>query len=124
MRRIRQIKRLAKLGLAQGEIAWALGVTPEYVRRCLGGSGDTLPPNNAMLRTAEVARLLGVHENTVRRWESDGRLKAIRLGSRGDRRFWAEDVHTAMETVRVRGEEEEPQEAARSEEEQRARTAA
>ncbi|MCL0039074.1 helix-turn-helix domain-containing protein, partial [Dehalococcoidia bacterium] len=40
-----------------------------------------------MLTTSDVARLLNVHINTVRRWSNQGILKAYRIGSRGDRRF-------------------------------------
>jgi excisionase family DNA binding protein len=45
-----------------------------------------------MLTTSEVARILNVHINTVRRWSNQGTLKSYRIGSRGDRRFRKEDV--------------------------------
>ncbi|MFC2062394.1 helix-turn-helix domain-containing protein [Chloroflexota bacterium] len=45
-----------------------------------------------MLTINEVAQLLNVHINTVRRWSNQGVLKAYRIGSRGDRRFRQEDV--------------------------------
>lgn len=45
-----------------------------------------------MLTTSEVARILSVHINTVRRWSNQGILKAYRIGSRGDRRFKREDI--------------------------------
>lgn len=45
-----------------------------------------------MLTTSEVAYLLNVHINTVRRWSNLGILQAYRLGSRGDRRFRQEDI--------------------------------
>jgi len=45
-----------------------------------------------MLTTSEVAQILNVHINTVRRWSNQGILKAYRIGSRGDRRFKREDV--------------------------------
>lgn len=47
---------------------------------------------NPMLTTNDVARLLSVHMNTVRRWSNQGVLKAYRIGSRGDRRFRREDI--------------------------------
>ena len=47
---------------------------------------------NPMLTTNEVARLLNVHINTVRRWSNSGILKAYRIGTRGDRRFERIDV--------------------------------
>ncbi len=46
----------------------------------------------AMLTVGDVARLLNVHINTVRRWSNQGILKAYRIGSRGDRRFLREDI--------------------------------
>jgi excisionase family DNA binding protein len=45
-----------------------------------------------MLTTSDVARLLNVHINTIRRWSNQGVLRAYRIGSRGDRRFRQEDV--------------------------------
>jgi len=47
---------------------------------------------DSMLTTSDVARLLNVHMNTVRRWSNEGTLKAYRIGSRGDRRFRREDI--------------------------------
>jgi len=46
-----------------------------------------------MLTTSEVARILNVHINTVRRWSNQGTLKSYRIGSRGDRRFRKDDVN-------------------------------
>ena len=43
--------------------------------------------NFPMLTVSEVARLLHVHPNTVRKWQKQGLLRAYRLGRRGDRRF-------------------------------------
>lgn len=45
-----------------------------------------------MLTASDVARLLNVHLNTVRRWSNQGILRAYRIGSRGDRRFRQEDI--------------------------------
>jgi len=47
---------------------------------------------NSMLTAAQVARLLNVHINTVRRWSNLGILKAYRIGPRGDRRFSKDEV--------------------------------
>jgi len=44
-----------------------------------------------LMQVRQVARELGVHENTIRRWEERGLLQAVRLPS-GVRRFRAEDV--------------------------------
>jgi excisionase family DNA binding protein len=53
------------------------------------GNNSSIDP---MLTTSDVARLLNVHINTVRRWSNQGVIKAYRIGSRGDRRFRQEDV--------------------------------
>ncbi len=45
-----------------------------------------------MLTVREVGQLLHVHSNTLRRWSDQGIIKAYRIGSRGDRRFRAEDI--------------------------------
>lgn len=45
-----------------------------------------------MLTTGEVARLLNVHDSTVRRWNDRGIIKAYRIGPRGQRRFRRDDI--------------------------------
>jgi excisionase family DNA binding protein len=40
-----------------------------------------------MLTVQEVARLLHIHPNTLRRWSNRGLIKAYRITPRGDRRF-------------------------------------
>jgi excisionase family DNA binding protein len=50
--------------------------------------GDIMP----MLTVKDVADLLNIHVNTVRRWSDQGILKAYRITSRGDRRFRREDI--------------------------------
>jgi len=47
---------------------------------------------DTMLTIIDVADLLNVHINTVRRWSNQGILKAYRIGTRGDRRFRPEDI--------------------------------
>lgn len=44
-----------------------------------------------LMKVREAAKTLGVHENTVRRWEERGLLRAVRLPS-GVRRFRPEDI--------------------------------
>ena len=53
------------------------------------GNGEHM---DELLTVREVARLLHVHPNTLRRWSSSGRIKAYRITSRGDRRFKREEV--------------------------------
>jgi len=45
-----------------------------------------------MLTVREVARLFHVHPNTLRRWSNNGRIRAYRITSRGDRRFKREEI--------------------------------
>ena len=45
-----------------------------------------------MLTVREVARLLNIHHNTVRRWSDQGIIRAYRITHRGDRRFKREDI--------------------------------
>jgi len=45
-----------------------------------------------MLTVREVARLLHIHGNTVRRWSDQGRIRVYRITPRGDRRFRREDI--------------------------------
>jgi len=45
-----------------------------------------------MLTLREVARLLHVHPNTLRRWSNDGRLRPYRINLRGDRRYKREEI--------------------------------
>jgi excisionase family DNA binding protein len=60
----------------------------------------------SLLTTRELARLLNVHINTVRRWSDQGILKSYRIGARGDRRFSRDDIAlflelTSHETVKT-----------------------
>jgi excisionase family DNA binding protein len=45
-----------------------------------------------MLTITEVARLLNVHINTLRRWSDRGLVRAYRIGPRADRRFREDDI--------------------------------
>ena len=45
-----------------------------------------------MMTVREVARLLNIHSNTVRRWSDRGIIRAYRITRRGDRRFRQEDI--------------------------------
>lgn len=49
------------------------------------------------LTLKEVTGLLKVHENTLRNWDREGRLKAIRIGGRNIRRWKKEDVLKFLE---------------------------
>ena len=45
-----------------------------------------------MLTIREVAELLHIHSNTLRRWADQGIIRAYRITRRGDRRFRREDI--------------------------------
>jgi excisionase family DNA binding protein len=45
-----------------------------------------------MLTVKDVARLLHIHVNTLRRWSDPGIIRAYRITRRGDRRFREEDI--------------------------------
>ncbi len=45
-----------------------------------------------MLTISEVARLLHVNVNTLRRWSDSGLIRAYRIGPRADRRFREDDI--------------------------------
>lgn len=55
---------------------------------------DMLQDNQVMpmLAVKDVARLLHIHVNTVRRWSDNGIIRAYRITRRGDRRFRQEDI--------------------------------
>ncbi|MBI2872514.1 MAG: helix-turn-helix domain-containing protein [Chloroflexi bacterium] len=54
-------------------------------------------PATTLLTVAQVAALLNVHPNTVRRWAELGVLRALRIGPRGDRRFYRSEVERLLE---------------------------
>ena len=45
-----------------------------------------------LLTVNEVADLLHVHPNTLRRWSNKGIIKTYRINRRGDRRFKREEI--------------------------------
>lgn len=48
-----------------------------------------------LLTLEEAGKILKVHPGTLRRWDNEGLLKAVRIGSRrgiGDRRYRKEDI--------------------------------
>jgi len=47
---------------------------------------------NNLLSIQEAADLLKVHAETLRRWDREGKLIAIKVGDRGDRKYRYEDL--------------------------------
>lgn len=54
----------------------------------------TLPK---LLTIRQAAEILNVHVETLRRWDKAGKLKAIRVNERGDRRYKPEDLEKIMQ---------------------------
>lgn len=54
-----------------------------------------------MLTISEVAALLHAHPNTIRQWTNSGRLKAYRVGPRGDRRFRHQDIESFLKASQL-----------------------
>lgn len=45
-----------------------------------------------LLKIREAAEILSVNPETLRRWDRSGKLKAIVISKRGDRRYRQEDI--------------------------------
>jgi excisionase family DNA binding protein len=96
------VENLKQQGFSQSQIGRMVGVSRERVRQIIANKSkrkDFAEVKNLLLSTGDVARLLNVHPNTVRRWSRDGLLKTYRLGPRGDRRFMREDVQKMLEQM-------------------------
>jgi SNF2 family DNA or RNA helicase len=55
-------------------------------------SSQNTIPRDEVITLKEACEILHCHPNTLRKWDNEGYLKAIRFGSRGDRRYRKEDV--------------------------------
>ena len=55
-----------------------------------------------MLSIKDVATLLHVHVNTVRRWSDKGIIKSFQINERGDRRFRKGDVALFLTKMNTR----------------------
>jgi len=101
-----EVVKLRETGLTYAEIGSRLGISKERVRQILKGNPTPRKPDldsKVMLKTSEVAQLLGLHVNTVRRWSEKGILKSYHISSRGDRRFKREDIDSFLKEGEIRG---------------------
>ncbi len=57
-----------------------------------------------LLTVGEVARYLGVHSSSVRRWEKKGLLKSYAIGLRNNLRFAQEEVLDFLNKCQKGGE--------------------
>jgi len=90
-----EIVKLRNSGLTYEEIGSRFGITKERVRQIEKGNPIPKKPDlssESMLTIRDVAQILNLHINTVRRWGNKGILKSYRIGPRGDRRFRREDM--------------------------------
>jgi len=52
-----------------------------------------------LLRIREAAEMLGVNPETLRRWDREGKLSAIIISKRGDRRYKKEDLEEFLKKL-------------------------
>lgn len=95
--------RLRKSGLTYAEVGRKLGITKQRAWGIINEKPEQKPTHGfkGMLKARQAAEILGVHINTVRRWSNMGILPAYRISSRGDRRFWPEDVDAFLKAGKV-----------------------
>jgi excisionase family DNA binding protein len=46
-----------------------------------------------LIRISETADLLGVHPETLRRWDREGKFHTVVINERGDRRFKLSEIN-------------------------------
>jgi excisionase family DNA binding protein len=61
-----------------------------------------VPPQDQLLTSGEVARILHLNVNTIRRWCDRGILKHYRIGTRGDRRIPLAFVDSIISQMHIR----------------------
>ncbi len=54
-----------------------------------------------LIRINEAAELLSVHPETLRRWDREGKLNAITINERGDRRYSLKEINQYIEKMRL-----------------------
>lgn len=102
-----EILELRGSGLSCGQIASRVGLSQQRVWRIVNprrrrSSQRPKAEYPVLLSTGKVARMLGVHTNTVRRWDNEGILRSWRVGPKGDRRFRRDEIEETMPQPRRR----------------------
>jgi DNA (cytosine-5)-methyltransferase 1 len=59
---------------------------------------NTGKPADQLLTINEVAKMLRVHPETLRRWDNDGKLKSIRVSERGHRKYKKSDIEILLQS--------------------------
>ena len=54
--------------------------------------------SSELISLREAARILDVHPETLRRWDNSGKLRAVKINKRGDRKSRPEDVIEQLKT--------------------------
>lgn len=52
-----------------------------------------------LLRIKEVAELLGANPAKLRKWNKEGKLPAIKISKRGNRRYKHEDIEKFLKKI-------------------------
>jgi len=55
--------------------------------------------NTKLIKIREAAEMLGINPETLRRWDNEGRLNAVRIGKRKDRRYKLSDIQNIMNST-------------------------
>jgi excisionase family DNA binding protein len=50
-----------------------------------------------LLTIRQAAKLINVHPNTLRNWEKEGRISAMRIGPRRDRRYLKSSLNDILQ---------------------------
>lgn len=53
--------------------------------------------STALLSISQVAKIFGIHQDTLRNWEKKGLLTPLRIGARKDRRYKQEDIEKIVD---------------------------
>ena len=53
-----------------------------------------------LLRIKEAAKLLGVSPATLRKWDNEGKLPAIKISTRGDRSYHKNDIDKFLKRLK------------------------